>query len=102
MLNETVTPPENITEEVEEEGEEHQFFFQVSTAELDITYDDQDANGLPIGIDTNAITAGAGTGSLIITLRHEPNKTADGVSDGQIANAGGETDIEVTFEVVIE
>ena len=28
VLNETETPPENITEEVEEEAEAHQFFFE--------------------------------------------------------------------------
>jgi len=38
-----------------------------------------------------------GEGGLRITLRHEPNKTAAGVQNGDITNAGGETDIEVTF-----
>ena len=35
-------------------------------------------------------------------LRHEPDKSAAGVSSGDITNAGGETDIEVSFNVIIE
>jgi len=37
-----------------------------------------------------------------VTLRHQPDKGAIGVSDGDITNAGGETDIEVLFDVIIE
>ena len=43
-----------------------------------------------------------GSGTITVTLRHEPNKDAAGVSSGDIANAGGETDIEVTFNVEIQ
>jgi hypothetical protein len=39
---------------------------------------------------------------VVVTLRHEPDKGAAGVSGGDITNAGGDTDIEVTFPVVIE
>ena len=35
--------------------------------------------------------------TMTVILRHEPNKAGAGVSDGDITNAGGETDIEVTF-----
>jgi hypothetical protein len=31
-----------------------------------------------------------------------PDKYAAGVSEGDISNAGGETDIEVSFQVIIE
>ena len=51
---------------------------------------------------TTLTTGEAGTGTLSIILRHEPAKDASGVSDGQIANAGGETDIEVSFNITIE
>ena len=37
-----------------------------------------------------------------MTLRHEPAKDASGVAAGDITNAGGETDIEVTFDVTVE
>lgn len=96
-------PDENITEEIEEEEEEHQFFFQVGEGlQLVINYSDQDGNGNPVGLETIAASGDAGNGTLTITLRHEPDKNADGVSDGDISNAGGETDIEVTFDIEIE
>jgi hypothetical protein len=103
LLNESVNPAEDIGDEVEEEGEEHQFFFQVSAGlELTFTYNDQDAGGTPLGLKTNWTTGAAGTGTLKIILRHEPNKSAAGVADGDITQAGGETDVEVEWPVVIQ
>ncbi len=100
LLNETESPAEDITEEIEEEDEEHQFFFDSNVAT--VSYDDQDADGNPIGLSTTLTTGDAASGTLTVTLRHEPNKSADGVADGNIANAGGETDIEVTFNVDVQ
>ncbi|GAA5222385.1 hypothetical protein GCM10025777_30160 [Membranihabitans marinus] len=103
LSNDSEDPSEDITSEITEEDDEHQFFFAVDGGlDLSIDYDDQDGDGNPIGLKTKATTGQAGTGNLTVTLRHEPTKSADGVSDGLIANAGGETDIEVTFIVTIE
>lgn len=96
--NELETPPENITEEVEEEGAEHQFFFIEDILKSDVMYDDEDVNGNPIGIETIVETGAAGTGTLTIILRHEPKKPNDGTPE----DAGGETDIEVTFDITVE
>lgn len=102
LLNELENPAEDITEEVKEEGVEHQFFFQSSVSEINVAYDDMDENGNPIGVSTILTTNGINTGTITVTLRHEPNKDASGVSTGDITNAGGETDIEVTFNVEIQ
>ncbi len=56
-----------------------------------------DGNGNPVGLTFNLTTGDATTGSVTIILRHEPMKDASGVSDGDITNAGGETDISVTI-----
>jgi len=103
LLNETESPAEDITEEIEEEDDEHQFFYQI-TGGLDVTtsYDDQDDDGNPIGLEFTLVAGGASTGNLIVTLRHEPDKDASGVSDGDIANAGGETDITTSFQVEVQ
>lgn len=101
VLNKVANPVENITEEVEEEGDEHQFFFQTTNNQFNIQYADMDENDLPLGLKTN-FTTDSTSGSLVITLRHEPNKTAANVAEGNIANAGGETDIEVTFTVNVK
>lgn len=102
LLNETETPAESITEEIEEEDDEHQFFF-AATGGLNATvaYDDTDGTN-PVGLKTKVTTGEASQGKLRVTLRHEPNKSAAGVSNGDITNAGGETDIEVEFDVTIE
>lgn len=99
LRNEQAFPGEDVTEEIEEESLEHQFFFQTDFDGLTINYADQDSDGNPIGLSTTITAASAGSGTFTIILRHEPNKTAEGVSDGNIANAGGETDIEVTFNI---
>ena len=102
LLNETETPAEDITEEVEEEAEEHQFFYSLTGDLGTITYEDTDNDGNPVGLLFSWETAGETDGSITITLRHEPNKDATGVSDGDITNAGGETDIIQSFSVSVE
>ncbi len=103
LLNESVTPAENITEEIEEEDEDHQFFFQSSLSNVTVAYTDQDSDGNPIGLSSTLTTgAASAAGTLTIILRHEPIKTASGVANGEIANAGGETDIEVAFTIDVQ
>lgn len=101
FLNETVTPADNITTEVEEEGEEHQIFYQIPSALGTIGYTDFDVNAKPVGLTFTYTTGNAGTGNLTVTLRHLPNKSAAGVAAGDITNAGGATDAQVSFPIVI-
>jgi len=103
LLNESVSPPVEITDEIVSEGTAHQFFYTPSgQANLQMSYLDFDSSGYPIGTKTNLSTGSPGTGSLKITLKHLPNKKASGVQDGDITNSGGETDIELTFDLVVE
>ena len=98
FLDELKSPAEDITEEVLAEGLEHQVFYQVAFGDFVIQYADQDSNGNSIGLSTNFQSNTTG-GNLTVILKHEPAKTAAGVSAGDITNAGGETDIEVVFPV---
>lgn len=94
---------EDITAEIIKEDEEHQFFFQKSNGlNIEFAYDDADGNGNPIGLATVFSTGDASAGSLVVILRHEPDKSATGAANGDPSNAGGETDIEATFDVTIE
>ncbi len=103
FLNESENPAEDITEEIKTEDAEHQVFFQASGGlDASVTYNDQDGDGNPLGLQTTLTTGAAGSGTLTITLRHEPNKSASGVAGGDITNAGGETDIEVTFDIDVQ
>lgn len=98
LLNETESPAENITTEVEEEADEHQFFYTINGGlNATTTYGNFDGDGNPLGTQF-ALTAGAtSSGSITFTLRHEPAKPNTG-----LANAGGETDIEASFDVTIQ
>ena len=102
FLNETTNPVDNITTEVLAEGVEHQLFFQAPANLGTITYSDLDVNGKPIGLQFTLATSTAATGSLTVTLRHLPNKSATGVAAGDITNAGGSTDAAVTYPIIVQ
>lgn len=102
FLNEMTTPAGNITEEVKNEGADHQVFYSVVGTLPSFTYalgaGNVDANGKPIGINTTFTTTTASSGEIKVTLKHSPNKSAAGVANGDITNAGGSTDAEAVFK----
>lgn len=105
LLNETEDPAENINEEIEEEADEHQFFFEIASS-LDATAAASDTEAdyaeftstNPVGLEFDLVTGDASTGNLTITLRHMPNKP----NDGTLADAGGDTDIAQSFPLEIQ
>lgn len=101
LLDESKTPVGNITEEISEEDEEHQFFFQSTDVNVSVSYEDTDSNGKPVGLSNSVTTSLAGQGTFKVILRHMPDKNASGVSAGNVTNAGGETDIETTFSLSV-
>ena len=96
LLNESVNPAEDITVEVEEEGVDHLFCFDLTNGlNAVISRTDLDANNLPIGITTQWVLGAVSTGTTTIRLRHQP-----GIKTGQCDV--GETDIELNFHTVIQ
>ncbi len=103
FLNESISPAEDITEEVLEEGADHQVFYQLPATLGTVTYDDVDANGKPIGLAFTLVAAATGASdNLIVTLIHLPNKSAVGVANGNMTNAGGATDATGRFPVTVQ
>ena len=94
LLNESVSPAEDITLEVEEEKDDHLFGYS-STANVNITTTDLDNNNLPLGIQTKWKTTTASVGNTTVVLKHQP-----GIKTGDIAL--GETDVEVVFYTAIQ
>jgi hypothetical protein len=82
---------------------DHQFFFQPTPGSLFtyFNYLDTDINGIAIGLIFKTKTGPSETDNLTITLRHKPDKSGLNVSNGDITNAAGETDVEVTFPIII-
>lgn len=101
LLNETETPADSISNEVLEEGDHHQFFFKSTDNKITVEYADKDEDNFPIGLKNTLKTTETGKFNLNISLKHKPIKTAAGVKDGDPTNAGGETDIEVNFEIPV-
>ena len=103
FLDESTPVSNNINLEILAEAEDHQVFYTIgNNVYLTVSYADTDANGFPIGLKATAETGAAGSGTMRLSLIHLPNKTAQGVSAGVIDNAGGETDVEVNFTVIIQ
>jgi hypothetical protein len=102
VLNEKASPAEDITEEVIEEKDAHLFLFQstpvTGNGSISITDGSKDSKSLPFNQSAVFHTGDAGSGKLVVTLKHEPaDKTAQ-----QPEGAGGETDAEATFPVTIK
>lgn len=97
ILNQNATPTENLKAEIVAEGEDHQVFFQTNSVNLSIDYMDEDASGMPIGIESRFNVGEAGQGKMKIQIKHQPEKNTQGDSD----RAGGTIDIEGEFDVII-
>lgn len=100
FLNETVSPVDDITKEVEEEADEHLVVFTPAPANLlQFTITDRDSRNFPIGLASRAVTTGAGTGNLQVVLRHQPPVNGQPIKNG--SPTLGSTDADVTFGVTI-
>lgn len=109
-LAEMSSPEYNITDEVEEEGNEHMFYFgwtenvfsdPAGDGNIDnrgdgVNYVDLDDGGLPIGLITTWTTGNPSTGTFRVILKHQPElkSVTSGVDTG-------ETDLDVEFEVTV-
>jgi len=105
FLNELEDPAEDITIEVLEEAEEHQVFYIVENSlKATPTYTGAlDKDGNPVGVEFSLETDDASQGNFTVILIHEGDKNAPGASEGNLSpEVGGETDIEVNFDVTIE
>jgi len=100
VLDESKNPAADITKEVEEEGDEHQFFYVPSNGlNLTVTATDKDSKNLPIGITTRMVTGAASSavGTLRVVLKHQP-----GLKTANSTIATGETDVDVSIPVTIQ
>lgn len=109
-LAEQTSPEYDLTNEIEEEGDEHMFFYgwtnsvfadPLGDGNIDdrgdvINYEDEDETGLPIGITTAWTSGTLSSGTFRLVLKHQPGlKTI--TSDVEV----GETDLDVVFDIVV-
>jgi len=113
LANTLGTEDEDITAEIMEEDDEHMFFFEF-TADIfsnpsgdgnvdnrpdPLNYNDQDANGNPVGLSTNWTTGGAtsSAGNFRVILKHQPDLKTE-TSDSTV----GGTDVDISLPINIQ
>ena len=90
----SVNPVKDFTPEIIAEDKDHLFVYK-PTGNLTFSALSKDANGKDFGQTATVKTTTAGSGSLQIILKHLPDKSSTNPA------ATGESDIDVTFPVVI-
>jgi len=96
--NRVANPPEDITEEVEEEANEHRVYYTVTGAGVTVTTLDTDPAGRPLGLRYRVVagsTAGAGAMRVVLCHYDDAPKVASSTS------CQGDTDIDVVFNYTI-
>jgi len=110
-LAQPTDPEYDITEEVREEGDEHIFFYawtnnvfadpegdgNLDNRDGPINYQDEDENGLPIGLETSWTSGSAASGSFRVVLKHQPDLKSE-TSD----SSEGDTDLDITFSIEVQ
>jgi hypothetical protein len=100
LMDETKSPSEDITAEIQERANYHRiFYFPSSSLEtnLSVAVTDLDTNNPPLalGISSTISTQNVSSGFLQVILKHQPN-----VKDGTFAP--GSTDADVKFQISIQ
>ncbi|MCU0386114.1 MAG: hypothetical protein MUE38_08795 [Flavihumibacter sp.] len=97
LLNESVSPAEDITEEVQEEANDHELYFIPAGANITINRVDLDSRSLPVGLSSTWQTGAASTGTVRVVLKHKPGIKAAGDPVTK-----GETDIDLNFTTKVQ
>lgn len=95
VYDDSKTPIEDLTEEIEAENVDHLFVLKGNTAGLSIANLNTDNNGAPFGLESIWTSGAAATGTVQIKLIHEP-------TDKNATDPGGDTDFDVTFTVKVQ
>jgi hypothetical protein len=77
------------------------FFLPQDGLKLTPEYNDYDANGFPVGLNSIISTGTESEGQLMVIIKYKPNKAATGVAAGDITNAGGKTSFEISFDITV-
>jgi hypothetical protein len=98
LLNKTLTPPEDITEEVAAEPEAHRFYYIPGAGtNIAVSNLDTDPDGIPLGISSTWTTSAAATGTMKVVLRHYPGNPPDKAMNDPVNSPKSSTDVEIDF-----
>lgn len=82
--SETSNGTRNVNDDIEEDGEDYLFTFDVLAVNLDLTPTDEDQFGAPIGLSGTLQTGDVSSGVLMFKLFFETNKSSPGGSGERI------------------
>jgi hypothetical protein len=103
LLNKTVNPVQDITEEVAEEAQAHRFYYQPSAgSNIAVSGLNNDAAGIPLGITSTWTTGAAATGTINVILRHYPGNPANKATDDPADSPKSSTDAEAEFITTVQ
>lgn len=109
---------EDITKEIDEEKDEHMFFFAWTESIFSdpagngnadnrsdaVNYNDKDENGLPVGLSSSWTTGETttSTNTFRVVLKHQPPVNSTAAKTATSAISDGDTDIDITWEITIQ
>jgi len=103
---------EDVTEEIQEESDDHQFFFafpegaftnpsgngNIDNTSDEVNYLDEDENGRPLGLSTQWVAADSETSGVFnVVLKHQP-----GIKSDTSTAQDGDSDFDLNFVLNIE
>lgn len=100
FLDRSQSVEEDITEEIEEEGDHHRVYYIVNGVNLNFSNLSKDQDGITLGLNGKITTGTSSTGNLQVILRHYANGGKN-ESDSPTQSSAG-TDADVSFKVTVE
>ncbi|HML56784.1 MAG TPA: hypothetical protein PKA85_00315 [Ferruginibacter sp.] len=102
-LNESVTPTEDITIEINNESTSHRFYHLPSAASgIVVDNLNTDGNGITLGVTGRVTTGVASTGTYRVVLRHYGATPPDKVEADPVDSPKSSSDIDITFSARVE
>ncbi len=103
LLNKTVNPVADKTDEIKQEGISHRFYYEPAAgSNITVSGLDNDANGVALGLSSNWISGAAATGKIKITLRHYSGNPPSKAANDPVNSTKSSTDLEVEFNTKIQ
>lgn len=103
VLNESVSPAEDITVEINSESTSHRFYHLPSAASS-ITVDNlnTDTNGVTLGVNGRVTTGAVANGTYRVVLRHYGATPPDKAESDAVDSPKSSSDIDITFSTRVE
>lgn len=101
VLNESVSPAINITNEISSEATSHRFYY-IPSQNMNINNLNTDANDVPVGLTADVETLQPYSGTFRVVLRHYPGIPPNKEMNDPLESSKSVSDIDVTFSLILQ